>query len=98
MKSFFAGDWEKGFGLPLLYEEQARVASCLSSNFSGLAHSPCPFTPGKTIMETHFVFLGLAQVGTEPLTLLKWDQLCRSASVPLISEFTRIPLAMADFA
>lgn len=37
--------------------------------------SPCPFYPGKTIRETHALFLGLDTWRGQPLTVYRWWQL-----------------------
>lgn len=35
-------------------------------------NSPCPFTEGKLIRDTHFVFLGLDSIYGNPLSVLTW--------------------------
>lgn len=93
MRTFFGGDWRDHLHITLPYQDQARVASCLAANLSTLANEPCPFVPGKTLRETHFVFLGLSNAGTEPLTLSKLDTLLRDHGRPLLSELSKASFA-----
>ncbi len=45
-------------------------------------NAPCPWNTGKLIRETHTAFLGLSKFKGEPLTILKWHDICTATGQP----------------
>ncbi|MBI4029051.1 MAG: hypothetical protein HY376_01675 [Candidatus Blackburnbacteria bacterium] len=65
---FGAGDWETHYGIvPLEVPEFPWSDDILNA--------PCQFIEGKRVKDTHFAFLGLSGVGSEPLTIMKLHEL-----------------------
>lgn len=50
--------------------------------------SPCPFWPGELVKDTHFSFLGLPHIGSEPLTIPRWRDLRRARAPPHLAHST----------
>jgi hypothetical protein len=52
-----------------------------------ILNSPCPFNKGKAIRETHFAFLGLEKLNTDPLTILKFQELHPASGQPRFASY-----------
>lgn len=44
----------------------------LDPQFEKILMSACPFYKGKQVFETHFAFLGMPAINSDPLTVAKW--------------------------
>lgn len=73
-KNYFGvDDWIIVYGAQLSKEQLSLAAEFPWGE--DLLNAPCPFVNGKSIKETHFVFLGLDYFNGEPLTLVRWHAL-----------------------
>jgi len=47
-----------------------------------ILNSPCPFNLGKKVKDTHFAFLGISNINSQPLTVAKWLELHPATGQP----------------
>ena len=64
-------EWETLYGVKFT-KKQRREAGKFPWSESILT-SPCPFSPGKQIKDTHFAFLGITGINGQPLTVTQWN-------------------------
>lgn|GEM_PF-2438244 len=74
LENFFGlNDWEHFFGLKLTKEQLLSIAEFPWNE--KVLYSRDPFTPGKTVRETHLAWLGMEEIKCKPLTMRVWDGL-----------------------
>lgn len=67
---FTLSDWEKMYDAPLQEADHTSLPALPWG--TDILRSPCPFTPGRTIAETHFLFLGLRSFGGRLVVVNRW--------------------------
>ncbi len=73
-KNFFGiEDWSALYGVNFSQKQLRAIAEFPWGE--DILNSPCPFHKGKTIRETHAVFLGLDRFMGKSLTIMKWQEI-----------------------
>jgi len=67
-------NWAKDFGVNFT-KKQLREIEKFPYN-EDILNGPCPFYKGKMVKDTHFAFLGLSQINGDPLSIVKWQEIC----------------------
>ena len=75
MHTFLADGWEQSHNVCFDTPVVQSVARTLYEDLPALLKEPCPFTPGQTVGDTHFLFLGLDAMGGKALNLNRWKDL-----------------------
>ncbi len=80
-KNFFGvEEWSSLYGVNFSSKQLREVAEFPWSE--DVLNAPCPFHKGKSVKETHFAFLGLANIRGKALTILKWQELHPDSGQP----------------
>ena len=80
-KNFFGiEDWTSLYGAKFSQKQLRQVTQFPWGE--DVLNSPCPFTKGKTIRETHVAFLGIEKLNGEALSILKFHQLHPATGQP----------------
>jgi hypothetical protein len=73
-------DWMSHYGAKFT-KKQIREAQKFPWS-KEILNSPCPFNEGQLVQETHFAFLGIANLNGQPLTVAEWLELHPATGQP----------------
>lgn len=71
-------DWATFFGVNFTKEQLRKIEKFPYGE--DILNSPCPFRDGKSVKDTHFAFLGLDRIQDDPLSIVKWQEICPVSS------------------